>query len=87
MVFGTAGQQQQLVARAAPKAAKRGSNVVRRFKKGDEERMRELATLPEQPFTQKYPPPGDDLASIIPNPGGPPLAEGVHWTALPATAV
>jgi hypothetical protein len=73
MVSGTAGQQQQLVARTGPRAAKHGSSVVRRFRKGDGERMRELATLPEQPFTQKYPPPGDDLADIIPNPGVTPL--------------
>lgn len=71
VVPGTASQRQQLVARTAPTAAKRGSSVIRQFRKGDDERMRELATLPEQPFTQKYPPPGGDLADIIPNPGSP----------------
>lgn len=63
----TAGQQQ--VACIGPKASQRGMRVVRRFKNGDDERLRELATLKEQPITTKYPLAPADLADILPNPG------------------
>lgn len=71
----TALERRQLVPSRPSKAAvglRRGARVVRRFKNTDEERLRELAQLPEQPITMKYPPP-TDLANIIPNPGARPL--------------
>lgn len=47
------------------------TRVIRRFKNGDQERhLKEVATLREQPVTQKYQPPYD-LENIIPNPGSP----------------
>lgn len=70
------GQQQQLP-RCSKPAVQRGMLVVRRFRnnddirKNDDERMRQLAQLPEQPITMRHPPPSADLADIIPNPGQP----------------
>lgn len=44
-------------------------SVIPHFKSGDVEgRLREVATLREQPITEKYQPPYD-LHNIIPNPG------------------
>lgn len=78
MVSGPAAGQ-QLAPRASQKVVKRGMSVVGRFKssKADDERMRELAMLPEQPITTKYPPPSADLADILPNPGTPPFGDSV----------
>lgn len=68
---GVQQQQQQhaLVARNGQKPAQRGMRVVRHFKSSDDQRIRELATMPEQPVTMEHPPPPADLADIIPNPG------------------
>ena len=60
---------QQVVARNGQASTRLGVRVVRRFKKDDNERVRELASLPEQPITTRHPPPPADLADILPNPG------------------
>lgn len=45
------------------------ASVIAHFKNADNERLQQLAQMPEQPVTVKYPPPAADLADILPNPG------------------
>lgn len=59
----------RLATQATPVTGRR-MLVVRRFKNGsDDAKLREIATMPEQPITTKYPPPSADLDEIIPHPG------------------